>query len=191
MWPTQPLDILQLPGDLFFILVLKQSMCHVQIKSRDQMTSLFTFVILRKINFWVFVRHNHSRRSELPWYHRKRHTFFSSISHSMASLPHAMMNHIRQELSQERLFDMNICSKINTSSLWTNSMILKTVIFEKWVWIFSWVLHEATRHVNQKVTPPSHWHHPNFTSKHARSTFKEKIFWILLFQKLQETCWIL
>jgi len=46
---------------------------------------LATFVIRLKISFPHWVRPIHSCRPDSPWYHLKRHSFFSSKSHMSAS----------------------------------------------------------------------------------------------------------
>ena len=182
-------------------------------KSRDQTTYLCTFVILRKTSFWVFVRHNHSRRSELPWYHRKRHTFFSSISHSTASLPHAMTKDKWQIANQLQYDQIWAKTGFLTSDKW--QMTRSGLMSSYWIGSYydSWQLTYAfeqkpfngisinLHHIITKQVITIHlltWHQlppPLAPSQLCRQTCQEhlegKIFWILLFQKLQKACWIL
>ena len=187
----------------------------MQIKSRDQTTYLCTFVILRKTSFWVFVRHNHSRRSDMPWYHRKRHTFFSSISHSTASLPHAMIKdkwQIANQLHMTR-FEPRQASWQVTNDKWqmTSGLMSSYWIdsYDSWQLTYAFTqkpfngISIKLRIITKQVITIHllTWHQlppPLTPSQLCRQTCQEhlegKIFWILLFQSFKkrvESCKIL
>ena len=174
----------------------------MQIKSRDQTTYLCTFVILRKTSFWVFVRHNHSRRSDLPWYHRKRHTFFSSISHSTASLPHAMIKDKWQ-----------IANQLHMTNRWqvTNDKWLDVIILNWLLWLMTvdlcvytktiqWNFNQVTSHHHEASHhhPPPHLTPtpsptgtiPTVQANMPGAPWRKDLLDSAL-PKLQKACWIL
>ena len=148
---------------------------------------LATFVIRLKISFPHWVRPIHSCRPDSPWYHLKRHSFFSSKSHMSAS-----------DTGTAAIATNNIPHKNDTwqkawaKMCWSSSLD----------WCFPMMAIPSTNSGNSHLSLGQNhvssgrmffdlFPLPNQVAmiKHARRTLDGED--LLLFQKLQKACWIL